>query len=66
MHQFGWLSRVFGIALRGGGRGWEGRNLAGGNCTRNNFKIICLKTKDGVYVINLDEYADVGTNWIVL
>ena len=22
--------------------------------------------KDGVYVINLDEYADVGTHWIVL
>ena len=24
------------------------------------------KIKDGAYVINLDEYADVGTHWIVL
>ena len=24
------------------------------------------KAKDGTYVINLDEYADVGTHWIVL
>ena len=24
------------------------------------------KYKDGVYVINLDEYANVGTNWIAL
>ena len=31
--------------------------------SRNNLpKII----KDGVYVINLDEYADVGTHWIPL
>ena len=28
---------------------------------------ICLKKiKDGAYVINLDEYADVGTHWIAL
>ena len=28
-------------------------------------EIICLKNiKDGTYVINLDEYADVGTYWI--
>ena len=24
------------------------------------------RIKDGAYVINLDEYADVGTHWIVL
>ena len=24
------------------------------------------KIKDGEYVINLDEYADVGTHWIAL
>ena len=30
-------------------------------------EIICLKKiKDGAYVINLDEYADVGTPWIAL
>ena len=28
-------------------------------------EIIYLK-KDGTYVINLDEYADVGTHWIAL
>ena len=25
-------------------------------------EIICLKKKDGAYVTNLDEYADVGTH----
>ena len=24
------------------------------------------KTKDGAYVINLDEYSDIGTHWIAL
>ena len=24
------------------------------------------KTKDGVYVINLDEYSDIGIHWIAL
>ena len=31
--------------------------------SRNNLP---LKIKDGTYVINLDEYADVGTYWISL
>ena len=31
--------------------------------SRNNLP---KKIKDGAYVTNLDEYADVGTNWIVL
>ena len=31
------------------------------------LEIICLKKiKDGAYVIDLDEYADVGTHWIAL
>ena len=31
------------------------------------LEIICLKKiKDGAYVINLDEYADIGTLWIAL
>ena len=30
---------------------------------RNNLP---KKIKDGAYVINLDEYADVGTHWIAL
>ena len=29
-------------------------------------EIIYLKKKDGAYLIKLDEYADVGTHWIVL
>ena len=31
--------------------------------SRNN---LTLKIKDGTYVINLSEYADVGTHWISL
>ena len=31
--------------------------------SRNNR---LTKIKDGAYVINLDEYADVGTHWIAL
>ena len=31
--------------------------------SRNNLSLII---KDGAYVINLDEYADVGTHWIAL
>ena len=31
------------------------------------LEIICQKKiNDGAYVINLDEYTDVGTHWIVL
>ena len=31
--------------------------------SRNN---LLLKIKDGAYIINLDEYADVSTHWIAL
>ena len=34
-----------------------------GDFSKNNLQ---LKIKDGEYVINLDEYADVGTHWIAL
>ena len=34
-----------------------------GAYSRNNFP---EKIKDGAYVINFDEYADVGTHWIAL
>ena len=36
------------------------------------LEIICLnavslkKLKDGAYVVNLDEYSDIGTHWIEL
>ena len=33
-----------------------------GVCSRDNL----LKIKDGAYVINLDEYADIGTHWVAL
>ena len=29
-------------------------------------EIICLKIKDGAYVVRSNEYADVGTHWIAL
>ena len=34
-----------------------------GAFSRNNLP---KKIKDGTYMINLDEYADVGTHWIAL
>ena len=34
-----------------------------GPFSRNNLP---KKIRDGAYVINLDEYADVGTDWIAL
>ena len=38
-------------------------NLPKSNFIKNN----CIKKiKDGAYIINLDEYANVGTHWIVL
>ena len=34
-----------------------------GVCSRDNLSD---KIKDGAYVINLDEYSDIGTHWIAL
>ena len=33
-----------------------------GVCSRDNLP----KIKDGAYVINLDEYSDIGTHWVAL
>ena len=33
-----------------------------GICSRDNLP----KIKEGAYIINLDEYSDIGTHWIVL
>ena len=39
---------------------------------KSRFNVVCSrdnlpnKIKDGTYVINLDEYSDIGTHWIVL
>ena len=30
------------------------------------LEIIYKEIKDGAYIINLDEYADIGTHWVAL
>ena len=42
---------------------YENEPRFNGVFSRNNLP---KKIKDGAYVINLDEYADVGTHWIAL
>ena len=42
---------------------YENEPRFNGVFTRDNLP---KKIKDGAYVINLDEYANVGTHWIVL
>ena len=42
---------------------YENEPRFNGVFSRNN---LTLKIKDGTYVINLNEYADVGTHWIAL
>ena len=39
-----------------------------GVCSRDNLheRISTDKRKDGAYVVNLDEYSDIGTHWIAL
>ena len=34
-----------------------------GVCSRDNLP---NKVKDGAYVVNLDEYSDIGTHWVAL
>ena len=34
-----------------------------GVCSRDNLP---NKIKDGIYVINLDEYSDISTHWVAL
>ena len=40
---------------------YQNESRFNGVYSRNNLP---HKTKDGVYVINLDEYSDIGTHWI--
>ena len=42
---------------------YENEPRFNGVFSRNN---LLKKIKDGAYIINLDEYADVGTHWIAL
>ena len=41
---------------------YENESRFNGVYSRDNL----LKIKDGAYVINLDEYSDIGTHWIAL
>ena len=41
---------------------YQNRPRFNGLYSRDNLP----KIKDGVYVINLDEYSDIGTNWVAL
>ena len=42
---------------------YENESRFNGVYSRDNLPI---KTKGGAYVINLDEYSDIGTHWIAL
>ena len=42
---------------------YENESRFNGVYSRDNLP---NKIKDGVYVINLDEYSDIGTRWIAL
>ena len=42
---------------------YQNEPISNGVFPRNNLH---KKIEDGAYVINLDEYADVGTHWIAL
>ena len=41
---------------------YQNEIIFNGVYSRNNL----AKTKDGAYVINLDEFKSIGTNWIPL
>ena len=42
---------------------YQNESRFNGVYSRDNFPD---KIKDGTYAINLDEYSDIGTRWIVL
>ena len=41
---------------------YQNESRFNGVCSRDNLP----KIKDGAYVINLDEYTDIGTHWVAL
>ena len=41
---------------------YENEPLFNGVYSRDNL----IKIKNGTYIINLDEYSDIGTHWIAL
>ena len=44
-------------------KGYQNESRFSGVYSRDN---LANKIKDGAYVINLDEYSDIGTYWITL
>ena len=42
---------------------YENKSRFNGVYSRDNLP---NKIKDGAYVINLDEYSDIGTHWVAL
>ena len=41
---------------------YQNESRFNGVCSRNNLQ----KIKNGAYIINLDEYSDIGTHWVAL
>ena len=41
---------------------YKNESTFNGVCSRDNLS----KIKDGAYIINLDEYSDIGTHWVAL
>ena len=36
------------------------------SCVEKRRVVIILSIKDGAYIINLDDYSDIGTHYVVL
>ena len=36
------------------------------SCVEKRRDVIILSIKDGAYIINLDDYSDIGTHYVVL
>ena len=42
---------------------YQNKTRSNGVCSRDNLS---KNIKDGAYVINIDDYGDVGTHWVAL
>ena len=60
------LGKILGNILAGKGIVRAGSGNKKGKRKSYSTKNLPKKIKDGAYLINLDEYGDVGTHWIVL
>ena len=43
-------------------KNYQNETRFNGVCSRDNLP----KIKDGAYIVNLDEYSDIGTHWVAL